>query len=129
MSPIAERVRLLSLMVFSAILLNGCASIGGLGAGDEERAADGAEVVDKTLDPMSPEGQVLAALQTTAAGEPILTTSGVHATAGETYAAASGRACRWVSVNYPERNPGRQLACLYGDAWRWAAPVLVPSVK
>jgi hypothetical protein len=127
MSPIAERVRLPCLIVFSAILLGGCASVGGPGEG--ETAAQGAEVVDKTRDMMTPEGQILAALQNTAPGESISTTSGVYATAGETYAAASGRACRWVSVSHPERDLNRQLACLYGDGWRWAPTVLAPSVK
>ncbi len=127
MSPIAERVRLSFVFVSLSVLLSGCASFAGLGPGDEETAAAGAEVVDKTLETATPEGQILAALQNTAAGESILTATGVSATAGDAYAAASGHLCRWVSLNYPGEAVSRQLACLYGGAWRWAAPVIVRS--
>lgn len=98
--------------------IGGCASL--FEPGVTDAAPAGAPVL--TI-PATPEGQVLGLLGSAASGERVALMDGVQATAGQTYAAASGRACRWVTLTYPAGSHSRRLACVVGGAWQWVATV------
>ena len=118
MPPTHNRLPAYLLLALSLAGLGGCASMADMASGDA--AAAGAPVV--TI-PATPEGQVLGLLGSAASGERVALMDGVQATAGQTYAAASGRACRWVTLTYPAGSHSRRLACVVGGAWQWVATV------
>jgi hypothetical protein len=115
-----RRFRLLRVapLVGLTLLLNACALTAPF-------LADEPEIPPRDLmpAPMSPEAEVLAVLDTLAAGQTVPMSNGGIARADATYDAASGRRCRQVEIGVGGAFETR-LACEQKGLWTWFPYVL-----
>lgn len=121
MALVACRFRLFPLVLLVAWGVSGCAS---LPAGLVRDAQPGP--VAAPAPQAGPDAPVLAALDDVVAGEPLTLPDGVRITAGEAYAAASGRLCRRVDLGHADGRSQRRLACSVGGNWTWV-PAATPD--
>jgi hypothetical protein len=120
MQALAKLTPVKLLLCLPLLSLGGCASLPDASSGKAESKTAAATAASA---PSTPEAQLLVALDGAAPGADIVLPEGVRAVADEAYAAASGRWCRAVRLNYPDGRVAQRLACKISGQWQWAPAV------